>query len=101
MLSVIASISIKPGCKDDFIDIFKANVLEVLKETGCIEYTPMVDLHTGWPMQYTDENTVTILEKWESLDALKNHFTTPHMLAYKDKTKDLVIGVSAKILTEP
>ena len=99
MLSVIASISIKPGCKQDFIDIFKANVPEVLQEGGCIEYAPMVDLPTGWPIQETDEDTVTILEKWESLDALKNHFTTPHMVAYKDKTKDLVLGVSAKILT--
>ena len=100
MLSVIASITVKPGHKEEFIEIFKALVPDVLNEKGCIEYAPMIDLATGWPIQDTDDNVVTILEKWESLDALKNHFTEPHMKSYQQKTKEITAGITAKILTE-
>jgi quinol monooxygenase YgiN len=31
---------------------------------------------------------------------LKAHMTAPHMLSYREKVKDLVAGVSLKILTE-
>ena len=41
---------------------------------------------------------VTILEHWASLDALKTHSVTPHMLAYREQVKDLVEGVSLKVL---
>jgi quinol monooxygenase YgiN len=33
---------------------------------------------------------VTIIEKWENFDTLKNHMHAPHMLSYRKKVKDLV-----------
>ena len=49
MISVIASIHIKDGQLDEFIEIFKSNMPAVLGEKGCIEYLPTVDMPTGLP----------------------------------------------------
>lgn len=100
MINVVASINVKPGRRSEFLEIFKANVPNVLEERGCIAYAPTIDIDGGSPAQSMDENIVTIIEKWESLEALHNHFTAPHQLAYKEKVKDLVEGVSLKILQE-
>jgi len=97
-VTVVASIRIKPGNRDAFLGIFKANVQEVLKEDGCIEYYPTVDFKTGLPVQEVDENVITVVEKWNDLKALENHLKTPHMLAYKEKTKDMAEGLTIKVL---
>ncbi len=98
MINVIASIKVKPGKKAEFIEIFKSNVPKVLQEKGCIDYTPTVDVNSSIPIQVLEENTVTILEKWESLECLRNHLETPHMIAYGERVKDIVESVSAKVL---
>lgn len=100
MINVIASIHIKPARRAEFIDIFKANMANVLAEQGCLEYVPSIDVPTGLPAQELDDAVVTIIEKWESLAALHAHLAAPHMLAYKAAVKDLVEKVSLKILAE-
>jgi quinol monooxygenase YgiN len=86
--------------KSRFLGIFKDNVPNVLKEEGCIDYVPTVDAPTGLPPQELQENRVVILEKWESIDALKAHMKTPHMLAYREKVKDLIEKMSLNVLQE-
>ena len=98
MVSVLASIQIKEGQRAEFLEIFNANVPAVRQESGCIEYFPTVDIDSGLPVQLLDENTVTVIEKWQSLDALKAHLATPHMLHYKDQVKALVKDISLKVL---
>lgn len=44
------------------------------------------------------ENVVVILEKWESLAALKAHLAAPHMAEYRQRVKDLVAGVTLQIV---
>jgi quinol monooxygenase YgiN len=100
MISVIASIRIKADRLSQFIEIVKANVPEVRKEKGCIEYTPAVDIDSGLPVQKFDKSVVTIVEKWDSVDALRAHLKTPHMLAYREKVKDIVEELSIKVLKE-
>ena len=39
MIYVIANSVLKPGMKDEFLKIFKANIPNVLAEDGCI-FTP-------------------------------------------------------------
>ncbi len=92
MIHVIASIKIKSDSLNAFIDIFKANVPHVLGEKGCLGYEPTRDLPTGMPIQETDPSTVTIIEKWESPEALQAHLSAPHMVEYKEKTKAGSIG---------
>ena len=100
MINVIASIYIREGRLSEFIEIFKLNIPNVLKEEGCIEYAPTVDALTDLPPQELDANVVTIIEKWNSLDDLQAHLSAPHMLAYKENVKNLVDKVSLKILKE-
>ena len=100
MINVIASISVKSGRLSEFLEIFKSNVPSVREERGCIEYFPAVDIDADLPPQSLDENVVTIIEKWESLEALYDHLNAPHMLAYKEKVKDIVEGISIKVLQE-
>ncbi len=100
MISVIASISVKPGKVKEFLAIFKANVPEVRKEKGCIEYYPTADADSGIPVQEKNCNVITIIEKWENIEALKVHLKAPHMAAYREKVKDIVESVSLKVLKE-
>ena len=100
MINVLAAISVKPGKRDEFVKIFKANVPNVRAETGCIEYVPTVDVDAELAPQVLDENSVTVIEKWESLEALRDHLVAPHMMAYKEQVKDIVDGVSIKVLQE-
>ena len=99
MIHVIASLQIKEGQLAEFIDIFKANVPNVLQEKGCIEYVPTIDVPTDLPPQEKHPNAVTIVEKWETLDDLMAHMKAPHMLAYGEKVKDMVEKKALKILT--
>jgi quinol monooxygenase YgiN len=100
MINVIASIYIKEDKVEEFIEIFKSNVPVVLQEKGCVEYIPTIDFPTNLPPQALNKNVVTIIEKWSSFEDLQSHLSTPHMLAYKEMVKDLVVKMSLKILTE-
>jgi len=94
MIHVIASIGVKQGKREKFIEIFKANVPAVLAEDGCIEYLPAVDADSGIEAQWRDESVVTVIEKWETLDALKAHLAAPHMQTFHEQTDALVEDVS-------
>lgn len=98
MISVLASIEIEEGKRAAFLEIFNANVPTVRKENGCIEYYPAIDIDSGFPVQCLDANMVTVIEKWQSLDALRAHLATPHMLHYKEQVKSLVKDISLKVL---
>jgi quinol monooxygenase YgiN len=100
MINVIASIRIETGSLSDFLEIFRANMLKVREEKGCVEYVPLVDIDAKLAPQILDENVVTIIEKWESLEALRDHLEAPHMLAYREKVKNIVTGLSLKVLKE-
>ncbi len=100
MVHVIASVKVKTGRVNDFLEIFKSNIPKVIKEKGCIQYLPAIDIDAGLPPQVFDEQVVTIIEKWENLEALRNHLETPHMLSHHEKVKDIVENTSLKILQE-
>lgn len=100
MIYVIASVKVRPGKVDEFLEVLNSNVPKVREERGCIEYVPTVDIDSGLPPQIVDEHVVTILEQWESPEALRAHLATPHMVAYKEKVKNIIEDVSLKVLRE-
>jgi len=100
MIHVIASIQVKSGQRSAFLEIFKHNMKKVKEEIGCLKYFPAVDVATGLPPQQMTPDGVTVIETWESLDALRNHLKAPHMLAYREKVKDMVAEVTLKVLEE-
>ena len=91
MIHVVAVITAQPGQRAAVLEAFKANVPAVLAEAGCIEYGATVDAQGMPPSKGTfGEDTFVVVEKWATLDALKEHAVTPHMVAYGAKTKDLL-----------
>jgi quinol monooxygenase YgiN len=58
-----------------------------------------VDLPTEIPAQVPPrDNVVVIVEKWESLDALRTHLQAPHMQEYRARVKGLVSRVQLQVL---
>ena len=100
MIHVLASITVNASELDTFLEIFKANVPKVMEEEGCVEYSVTVDFPTELPIQATNPNVVTVVEKWKTFAHLEAHFTAPHMLEYKAKVEGMVEDVSLKILEE-
>lgn len=99
MIHVIATIEIAAGKREAFLAEFHRIVPPVRAEAGCIEYGPTIDVPTDFPAQIPlRENTVTVVEKWESLAALRAHTVAPHMLEYRGRVKDLVAGVKLQVL---
>jgi quinol monooxygenase YgiN len=99
MIHVIATIETAPGRRDDFLAAFQELVPDVRAEQGCIEYGPAVDLATSIADQpAARENVVTVIEKWASVEVLRKHLEAPHMLRYRRTVKDIVLGVSIRVL---
>lgn len=100
MVHVIAVITAKPGKREAILEAFRANVPNVRAEQGCIEYGAAVDADPALPIQAKyGPDTFLAIEKWESMDALKDHAAAPHMAAYGAKTRDLIASRVIHILT--
>lgn len=100
MIHVIAIITAKPGKREEILTHFRANVPAVLAEKGCIEYGPAVDADPAPQMQTKfGADTFAVVEKWESMDALKAHAAAPHMAAYAARVKDMIAGRVIHILS--
>lgn len=100
MIHVIATVELAPGTRDQFLAEFRKVVPEVLREAGCIEYGPTIDAETDIPNHYRiGPERVTIIEKWESLPALKAHAVAPHMQAYRARVKEFVKGMELRVLS--
>ena len=99
MIHVIATIRIKKGKKDKFLEHLRANIPNVIKEKGCIEYTPAYDIDVKIDNQAFDNNQITIIEKWKSIYSLQDHLQAPHMISFRKQVKDLVEGTVLKILS--
>ena len=59
-----------------------------------------IDISTGLSLQELNNNVVTIIEKWDSVEDLQAHLSAPHMLEYREKIKDLVEKIPVKVLKE-
>ena len=91
MIYVIAIITAKPGQRDNILAHARANLAAVRAERGCIEYGQALDADPALPFQAKlGADTFMVVEKWESMDALKAHAAAPHMAAYGAKTKEFI-----------
>ncbi len=101
MIHVVAMLTTQPGKRGEVLKAFRANMPAVHAEEGCIEYIPVIDAVDGGPMQtQLGEDTFMVIEKWESLEALKAHAGSPHMAAYGDKTRAMLTSRVVHVLTE-
>ena len=99
MIHVIAVIAAKPGKRAEILAHFRANVPACRAEQGCIEYGPAVDAENALAFQTkVGPDTFLVVEKWDSMDALKAHAAAPHMAAYAAKVKELIATRTIHIL---
>ena len=100
MIHVIAVITAKPGKREEILQHFRANVPAVRAEQGCIEYGAAVDAEPALSIQTKyGADTFVVVEKWESLEALKAHAGAPHMAAYASKVKDMIANRVIHVLS--
>jgi len=100
MIHVVAIVTAKPGKREEILRHFRANIPAVLAEQGCMEYGPAIDADPALPFQAKcGPDTFLVIEKWESMDALKAHAAAPHMKAYAEKTRDLIANRAVHILS--
>ena len=99
MIHVIATIAVRPGTRPQFLEAFHKLVPLVQAEAGCIEYGPAIDAKTDIDaQQQKGDDTVTVIEKWESVEALNAHLAAPHMGEYRETVKDIVEGLTLHVL---
>ncbi len=97
---VLAIITAKTGMRDRVLAAFRANVPAVRAEAGCIEYEATIDAEgVGGLQTRFGDDTFVVVEKWQSLDALKAHAAAPHMAAYAAKTKDMLASRVIHVLS--
>ena len=100
MIHVLAVITAKPGMRDSILEAFRANVPAVRAENGCIEYGAAIDAENALAFQTRyGPDTFVVVEKWESMDALKAHSAAPHMAAYAAKTRERIASRVIHILS--
>ena len=99
MIHVVAVVTAKPGKREEILAHFRANAPACRAERGCIEYGPAVDAENALGFQTkVGPDTFLVVEKWESMDALKAHAAAPHMAAYAAKVKELIASRTIHIL---
>ena len=100
MIHVVATITLNPGVRPQFLDVFRWVTPLVRAEDGCVEYQATVDVPTTIAVQETPrDDVVIVIEKWASLEALYAHTQAPHMAEYRAKVKDFVAGVKLQVTT--
>ena len=99
MLYVIASITLRPGCQERYLEELSSLAPEVRAEAGCLEYGGAVDTASGLKLQIPlRPDVVTIIERWSNLEALKAHSVAAHMQAFRARTVDFVVGTTLQVL---
>jgi len=70
MVILVAKNYLKKDRIEEFLKYTEELISETRKEDGCIEYLLVRDSE--------QENILSFVEKWESMDHLKAHFEAPH-----------------------
>lgn len=98
MLTVVAEICIKPGCRNRVLAEVQKLIPAVLQEAGCHQYDLLVDHQAQIPWKHNSPDSIFMLEQWESLRHLEQHQQMPHMEAHRAAIKDDVMDVKILVL---
>jgi quinol monooxygenase YgiN len=74
VIYVVATLTVKPETRAEFIAGAAACIKETCKEAGCIAY----DMHES----VTDPAKMVFVEQWESAEALVPHRETEHLKTF-------------------
>ena len=90
LVYAIVTSDIVPGRMEEFLDACRWLKPQSLAEEGCLgyEYTAEVQSALG-AQEPVDVNRVTLIETWESLEALASHGTQPHTQEFVRKVSEV------------
>ena len=86
---VLAKVYPKNGCKDSIIEISEELIEKTREEDGNIEYQLLMSLN---------DNTLTFVEKWETLDDLKKHMASPHFQTFGSESEDFIENMEIQVI---
>ena len=89
-IMVLAKIEPKSGCSDSVVELSKELIENTISESGNIDYQLL---------QSTNEDYLTFIEKWESLDALKEHMASTHFVNFSDESKEFIENMEIQVLS--
>jgi quinol monooxygenase YgiN len=99
MISVLATVTVREGRREDFLAEFKKIAPKVRAERGCIEYGAWIDLPTNIEIQGPERSDVLVcVEKWESVEALETHLIAPHMIEFRKAIEAMRAAIDLEIL---
>ncbi len=90
MIYVIATLTVRPEKRADFLDNARTVIAATHKEEGCVSY----DLHSS----ITEPNVFVFVERWSSRDALEAHFGTPHLGEWRRISADLITDRKVEVV---
>jgi len=96
MIHVVAIITAKPGMRAHLLEVFKEVIPTVRAEQGCIEYNVAVDIDGADPA--FGPETYLVIERWQSLPALKAHAVAPHMVGFGERARDMIAARAVHVL---
>jgi quinol monooxygenase YgiN len=72
MIKIVAKGKLKPGVKEEYLQLARELVTETRKENGCISYSIYEDIN--------DPSILTMLEEWVDEDAINLHNNSEHVM---------------------
>lgn len=86
---VLAKVYPKDGCIDTIIELSNELIENTLSEEGNIDYQLL---------QSVNDNTLTFVEKWKSLEDLQKHMGSPHFQQFGLESKDFVEDMKIQVI---
>lgn len=99
---VLCRFDLKPETSREAYIAKTCSIIDTVRaERGCCEYRLLGDAVTDWekPQRFGDR-TLWMLEKWESIDALKAHLDTPHMKAFGPSVRPMRVNGTFHVLED-
>jgi autoinducer 2-degrading protein len=82
MIVALVALAIRPDAVETFVAAARTNAAASITEPGCLRFE--VYRETGDPARFL------LLEAFRDQAAREAHWATPHFLAYRDATADLI-----------
>lgn len=100
MVHVIAIIQAHPGQRAKILDLLHANTPAVTAEPGCIGYFASTDASDAPPLQTPlGEDGFVVFEQWADMAAFHAHANAPHVITYREKTREFVASRTVHVLS--
>jgi len=91
MIYLIATLKVEAGMKVKLAEQVQPCLEGTRKEAGNISYDLLVDI--------TDDTSLVFVERWETQEALDNHFTEPHFLKWREALTPHLLDRKIEILS--